>query len=185
MEINCVQFSELITFYLNDELSKNLKQAFEEHLKECPNCNLRFKMLHSLVDELRHVYNEISIEHDETENDVLQSLSNEEIDEDRNLELSAYIDNELNEEFSVKVRKAIVAKPQIRNKIKKLYKIQKCLKNSYLNDQNHLKKDYSGFVLKKLNICSNDSKSNFYCVLFITFVVILVLLSLLVIVHLI
>jgi len=183
MKINCSQFSDLITFYLNNELSDKLKKAFEEHLSECNECTLRFKMLHSIVDELRHIYDEISIEHDENDENMVQTLIDEEIDEKNNLELSAYIDNELADEFSIKIRKAIIAKPNVRNKIEKLYKIQKCLKNSYVDGQNKMKKDYSRFVLKKLNICKNNGKTRFYCILFVSFIILLIFFSIMVIVN--
>ncbi len=181
MKINCSQFSELLTFYLNNELSEKLKGAFEEHLSDCPDCCLRFKMLRSFVDELRHVYDEISIEHDEVENNLVQTISDEEFDEKHNLELSAYVDKELNDEFSMKIRKAIIVKPQIRNKIEKLYKIQKYLQNSYKREQNRLKKDYSKIVLKELNMYKNNNKKNFYCILFVLFIVSMVFLSVMVI----
>lgn len=35
MKISCNQFEGLISFYLNNELNETLKEAFEEHLKEC------------------------------------------------------------------------------------------------------------------------------------------------------
>ncbi|MCM1265474.1 MAG: zf-HC2 domain-containing protein [Candidatus Gastranaerophilales bacterium] len=173
MKITCSQFEGLISFYLNDELSDNLKQAFEEHLHNCPSCHIRFNMLSSIIDELKDAYNQIIVEDDIDNIASIELFTNIEEDNEENTQLSdlsAYIDNELNEEFSVKMRRNIIAKPKLRKKLEKLYNLRKVMSNAVDEQKNKMKTDYSKNVIRTLNIKDSSNSVYLHCVIFIMFV---------------
>jgi anti-sigma factor RsiW len=53
--MRCVEFVELVTAYLEDELPADQRTAFEEHLRLCPGCDRyldQFRTTISLLGEL-------------------------------------------------------------------------------------------------------------------------------------
>jgi anti-sigma factor RsiW len=53
--VNCETFVELVTAYLEDQLSAEERAAFEEHLRLCPGCDTyldQFRTTISLLGEL-------------------------------------------------------------------------------------------------------------------------------------
>lgn len=173
MKITCEQFEGLITFYLNGELSENMREAFEEHLSKCTTCHIRFNMLNSIIKELKDAYAQI-IADNNSASEMETKPSSEEQFQDK--ELSAYIDNELPDEYNVKIRKNIIGKPILRNKIEKLYNLRKGIFDSYEDEKNNLKKDFSKEIIKQF---SNKSDGHIYfqCVLFVMIIVVIVSIS--------
>lgn len=172
MKITCSQFEGLISFYLNDELSDNLKQAFEEHLHTCPSCHIRFNMLSSIINELKDAYTQIISEENYDDIACLE-IGQDETEEDsdpQSSDLSAYIDNELNDEYSVKMRRNIIAKPKLRKKLEKMYNLRKIISNSFDEQKNKLRTDYSKDIIKSLNMQSSNNYVYFHCVVFVMFV---------------
>ena len=183
MKISCKQFEELIPFFLNNELSENLKNAFVEHMHNCPHCHIKFNMLNSIVNDLKDAYNQLTFEtSDETIN-----LPNPAIEENKSksyeliTNLSAYIDNELNDDMSIQIRKNIVSQPKLRKKIEKLYGIRKLLNNSFTTEQNRLRTDFSKDIIKRLNIKTSKTWNYTPCFAFILFVITIVITSILII----
>ncbi|MCD8378352.1 MAG: zf-HC2 domain-containing protein [Candidatus Gastranaerophilales bacterium] len=178
MKITCEQFEGLISFYLNDELSENLRTAFEEHLSSCPACHIRFNMLSSIINELKDAYNRIITE-ETPNNSVFTEIDsyNNTSDDIQGSELSAYIDNELNDEYSVKIRRNIIARPKLRKKIERLYNLRKIIIGSFDEQKDRLKTDYSKTIMKDLNGSSTTRQAYFHCIVFIVFVIGVILLS--------
>jgi anti-sigma factor RsiW len=53
--MRCVEFVELVTAYLEDQLPAEQRVAFEEHLRRCPGCDRyldQFRTTISLLGEL-------------------------------------------------------------------------------------------------------------------------------------
>ena len=168
MKITCTQFENLLSFYLNNELNEHLKQKVEEHLKECPHCNMKVKMLNSIINDIKDAYNEIINKKPQyTEAEIVENKSQE----INNTELSAYIDNELEDEHNIKIRKNIIAKPKIRAKIDKLYKLRKVMHDSFSEQKNKLKTDFSKDILKEFNTEQKQRETYFHCIGFLLVVV--------------
>lgn len=178
MKITCKQFEELLPFYLNDELSDTLKAAFIEHLHNCPNCHIKFNMLNSIVNDLKDAYNQLMFEPQKSDI-VIEPEQSEENDNMSNL--SAYIDNELNDDINIQIRRDIVTKPTLRKKIEQLYSVRKLLTDSFNNEKNKLKNDFAKEIMKKIH--SNPQQKDNYspCLIFICFVISMVIISFLII----
>lgn len=179
MKISCNQFEGLISFYLNNDLSKSLKDSFEEHLKECSSCRLKLKVLNSIVDEIKEAYDKFINRDNYTPEDVIDCQDSDNIDEDNlpDTELSAYIDNELNDESSIQVRKDILTKPKIRRKLEKLYDLRRLIVNSFIEQKNSLKTDYSKIIAKSVNTGLSDKEIYLHCALFFITIVAAIVIS--------
>lgn len=182
MKITCNQFEGLLSFYLNDNLGDNLKNMVEEHLKNCPHCKMKYDVLHTIIDDIKDAYEQFINGDDYI---VKNNEKEEEEDSHPMSELSAYIDNELSDEHSVKLRKKIVSKPKLRQKIDKLYKIRQFMSTSFREQKNKLKTDYSKNIIRNLNTNFKTRQSYYHCIGFILFVFGMVCLSILIILHII
>lgn len=177
MKITCKQFEELIPFYINDELSESLKNAFIEHFHNCPNCHLKFNMLNSIVNDLKDAYNKLIYESDnESIIDVIAEDDSDEISE-LSTNLSAYIDNELNDDINIQIRRSIISKPALRKKIEKLYNIRKLMTDSFNDEKNRLRTDYSKDIIKKIQTKPKQTESFTQCFIFIGIVISIVMMS--------
>lgn len=181
MKINCSQFEGLITFYMDGGLSKTLKQAFEEHLSECPNCNMKYKIIKSIIGDIKGAYKKIlNNERQEYDNSNTENIKTK-TEDITAMELSAYIDNELSEENSIRVRRNIIAKPNIRTKLEKMYKLKKILSDSFVEHKNRFKTDYSKDTMRALNKDITTKQVCLHCLLFIFIVITAVILSIMII----
>lgn len=183
MKITCKQFEELIPFFLNNELSDNLKNAFIEHLHNCPNCHLKFNMLNSIVNDLKDAYNKLMCDSPTEDDSIIdisaENTSNEFSDIHNNL--SAYIDNELNDDINVQIRRNIISKPALRKKIEKLYNIRKLMSDSFNDEKSRLKTDFAKNIVKNLQTSKqNPSESYVQCFVFIGIVISIAITSLII-----
>ena len=173
MKITCNQFEGLLSFYLNNDLGENLIAMVEEHLKECPHCKMKYEVLHSIIDDIKDAYKQF-IDGDE------YVVSHNESGSVSPNDLSAYIDNELSDEYSVKIRRNIVARPQLRAKIDKLYKLRKFMSESFREHKSRLKTDFSRDIIRNADKNLKTRQAYYHCVGFILFVIGVVCLSLII-----
>ncbi len=166
MKINCNQFENLFSFYLNGELSLPMKEAFEEHLRECPQCCMKFDILKNIIGDIKEAYSKFLSEEEYIE---AEPVTQEYV---TGAELSAYIDNELSDENSVKIRRNIIAKPKVREKIDKLYKLRKIMSDSFAEHKKSLKTDYARDIISKMDNQAFKSNAYVHCIAFILFVTI-------------
>ena len=176
MKITCNQFEGLLLFYIDDGLSEGLKQTFEEHLKDCPHCSIKFKVINSIITDIKGAYKQIM--KDDKDNCIdAEVLTKKESDDISGTELSAYIDNELPEEHSVRIRRNAIAKPEIKNKIEEMYKLKKAISDSYIEQKSKLKTDYSRDIVKSLKKEITNREIYFHCAIFIAVVITALILS--------
>ena len=97
MEITCSQMDVLISFYIEGDLSKSLKEKVEEHLKKCPSCRAKYDIIKTMLSDMRE-----SLEDKSEEAFVPNTSSQYRLFKNN---LSAYIDNELPPEENIKIRK--------------------------------------------------------------------------------
>ena len=194
MKITCSQFENLLSFYMNNDLSDALKTAFEEHMKECNYCREKYAVVHSIVDNIKDAYNQF-IYSDENgvgvnmtkyaENRADKNENSDMYDDYNNVELSAYIDNELPDDRSIKIRRSIGSRPKVRKKIERLYKLRKIMHNCQIEAKNSFRTDYSIAKVHTLNENYTQRKTYMHCLIFIMLVVASAIASLWMIIHLI
>lgn len=147
VNLTCTQVSALLSFYIDDKLSSQLKQFVEAHLEVCPTCRAKFETLKSMVNSLREVHERLSAIKPGSE----ENFTTPQYDEFK-INLSAYIDNELSDTDNIKIKKYIISNPKARQELEKMYSMKKILHNSFEKTKNESKEDYSKFILKRIDI---------------------------------
>ena len=144
VNLTCTQVGALLSFYMEDKLSNQLKQFVESHLEICPACRAKYEALRTMVTSLKEGHKKI---------DEIRSEENSDCyyDEFR-LNLSAYVDNELSDEENIKVKKFIIANPKAREELERLYKLKKMMNSVFEKERNSVKVDFSKFILKRIDI---------------------------------
>jgi len=168
VNLTCTQVSALLSFYIDDKLSSQLKQFVEAHLDSCPLCRAKLDVLKSMVNSLKEVHEKMAVM---TPNQV-ESASNKQIDEFR-INLSAYVDNELSNEESVKVKKYVISNPSARQELERMYNLKKILHNSFEKSKNEVKGDYSKYILRRIDIQEEIHGSDSFAKVVALFIVIL------------
>ena len=129
MKLTCAQMDVLISFYLEGELSSTLKSQVEEHIKNCTTCRAKFDIIKSMLKELKNTFDleeEIPSEKDEYKTKV----TSQQYRVFKN-NLSAYIDNELNNDENIKIKKFTINNESARKELQDNYNIRKLMNDSF------------------------------------------------------
>ncbi len=152
MKLTCAQMDVLISFYIDNDLSKILKTKVEEHLESCPACRAKYEIIKSMLTDLK-----TSIGKDESlpEEVIYSSVSNVPISSQYRVfqnKLSAYIDNELSNEDNIKIKKFTINNKKARKELEDTYNIRKLMNDSFRKTKADAKHDFSKNVLKQLEL---------------------------------
>ena len=144
MEITCLQMDVLISFYIDGELSDSLKTKVEEHLKECSSCKAKFNIISSLFADFN--------KKDEKKEEVYSTTTHSEKQYQHFINnLSAYVDNELPEEESVKMKKYTITNKKARKDLEDTFRIRKLMRDSFRKSKMEAKPDFSKSILKNID----------------------------------
>ncbi len=143
MEITCAQMDVLISFYIEGDLSKALKQKVTEHLKQCPACRAKYDIIKSMLEDLKSSLGE------NKEEEVLSSANTQYKIFQNNL--SAYIDNELPAEENIKIKKFAINNKRARKELEDTCNIRKLMSESFNKTKSEARHDFSKNVIKQLN----------------------------------
>lgn len=149
MDLTCSQVEMLLSFYFDGELKENLRTKVEEHLNICPVCKQKYETLVSLLADLRESVAEAC----KTPQKV-RSIANGGLEEgsDFRENLSAYVDNELNDEDNIKIKKLTINNKKARKFLEDSYALKHVLNNAYTKTKNDMRADYTKNILKALDI---------------------------------
>ena len=131
-ELTCSQIMALMSFYVNNNLTKKLKEYVDNHLKVCKKCREEYLLAGSIPE---FVFESENIQ----PNIAYQGKQYENFSDN----LSAYIDNELDSNESVRIRKYVISNPNARLKLEKMYSFRNMMQNSFEKTKNDFKSDYS------------------------------------------
>ena len=136
-ELTCSQVMALITFYLEDKLSPKLRQFVDNHLKFCPKCKQEYDNAvemasGNIVDYVDYV------DYDTPQYKTFKS------------NLSAYIDNELDNKESLRIKRIAISNPMARKDLQDMYTFKKMLKDSFEKTKADMKVDYSRKIIDNL-----------------------------------
>ena len=143
MEITCSQMDVLLSFYIEGDLSKTLKNKVEEHLKKCPTCRAKYDILKSMINDIQSAY------HDNFDEDEEKKTLNEHYKIFKN-NLSAYIDNELSAEDNIKIKKYTINNKLARQDLEDNYNIRRLMSESFKKTKSDTKQDFSKNVIKQI-----------------------------------
>lgn len=147
VNLTCTQVSALLSFYIDDKLSSQLKQFVEAHLEICPTCAAKLEALRSMVTSLKEVHEKLAtIKPDHEESSSMSQYNGFKVN------LSAYMDNELDDEDNIKMKKYIISNPKARKELESLYNLKKAINNSFEKSKNEVRNDYSKYIMKQVDI---------------------------------
>ena len=172
MEITCLQMDVLISFYIDGELSEALKSKVEEHLNNCHVCKAKFNIINSLFADFNK-------KEGEKEEEIYSTTphSSKQYQFFKN-NLSAYIDNELPEEESIKMKKFTITNKKARKDLEDSFRIRKLMRDSFRKSEMDSKPDFSKSVLKKMDMNEkNELKFNPLITVAFAFVMTVLLIS--------
>lgn len=142
-DLTCNQVNALISFYLEDRLNDKLKEYVERHLQQCPKCRKRYEELYNMINKK---FKDIS--ENEQNNEIEQFHTQQYLDFKKNL--SAYIDNELNDEENIKIKKITISNPLARQDLEKIYTYKKLVHNAFEKTRSDFKDDYAKSVMENI-----------------------------------
>ena len=156
-QLTCSQVGALLTFYIENRLNEQLRKYVEYHLSICPSCMEKYKKLTKLVSN----YNEVK--------KIYYTQQYQEFREN----LSAYIDNELDTEENLRIKKIAISNPLARRDLEDIYTFKKLLHSSFDKTKNDVHQDFSRQILSKVFSINPTQKLDPFYILMTTFVVII------------
>ena len=161
MELTCAQMDVLLSFYIEEELSKALKKQVEEHLEKCPSCRAKFDIIKTMLADLKTTYN---IENkdanlNKTREDYHAATSEHYRVFQNNL--SAYLDNELTSEESIKLKKFTINNKTARKDLEDCYNIRRLMNDSFKKTKLDTKQDFSKSILRQMEL-EEEATSGFH-----------------------
>jgi len=152
MKLTCTQMDVLISFYIENELSKTLKSQVEEHLKSCGTCRAKYDIIKSMLSDLKNSFteDETILPYNLEKNEDIPVTSKQYRLFKTNL--SAYIDNELPNDENIKIKKFTINNPQARKDLEENYSIKKLMNDSFKKSKSDIRQDFTRSVLKQLEL---------------------------------
>jgi len=133
--LTCNQVLALLTFFIENKLNKNIMQSIEYHLNICENCRERYLNLRKIL----YNYQEISTKINENGTELYCDNQYKIFKEN----LSAYIDNELDDYENYKIKKFTVSNKLARQDLEDALIFKNLLKESYNKIKDEFKIDLS------------------------------------------
>ncbi len=145
--LSCEQVTALLTFYAEDKLSEKLSSYVRAHLDKCPQCREKYLQLQNILKRFNEIQKEVP------ENPYVTKQY-----ENFKSNLSAYVDNELNDFENIKIKKFTISNPLARQDLEDIYTYKKLLHTSFEKTKNELKTDYSKSIVCHLQEECTENK---------------------------
>lgn len=139
-KLNCIQINSILDFYIDGTLNKLLYKLVKEHIDSCPKCMTEYL---TRIEKNLTIYND-----NEKSNDEVQIYDKQYSEFKENL--SAYVDNELDDFDNIKIKKYTISNPYARKDLENIYAFKKILHTSYEKTKNELKSDFSKTIANKI-----------------------------------
>ena len=148
-DLTCNQVSALINFYIEGKLNPRLREYVDLHIAKCPACRKKIEDLQKILNTFKAV----KASADNVETQASPELINR---------LSAYVDNELNFDENIKVKKLTISNPAARKELETMYKFRKVMQSAYEKTKNDSKFDYSKSVITRFQDDTEYTTTYFY-----------------------
>lgn len=151
MKLTCTQMDVLISFYIEGDLSTALKNQVEEHLKSCSTCRAKFDIIKSMIEDLKSCFEEDLTLDSKNEYPTTVTATSQQyrVFQDN---LSAYIDNELNHEDSLKLKKFTINNKNARKELQESYNLRRLMGNSFHKTKYENKQDFTKSTFRQLTL---------------------------------
>ena len=148
-ELTCQQVSALMNFYIEGKLNPRLREYVNSHIVKCKICKKK-------IDDLQKILGK----YDKKKSETREATKNIPIESFH--KLSAYIDNELNTNENIKIKKLTISNPMARKELETMYKFRKIIHNAYEKTKNDNHFDYSKNILANIQEPKDYTTTYFY-----------------------
>ena len=138
----CAKVNSMLSLYLDGKLSPVQEEFVKQHLSQCGNCLEKYNNLKKLLDVLQVSYLQSNAQKVDT---VLKINEYEYYQQN----LSAYFDNELSFDESVRLKHYIVKIPFARQELQKMYNLQKLMQKNCSYIKKKMNQDFSKNIINK------------------------------------
>lgn len=145
-ELSCDQVGALMAFYIEDKLSSKLMQYVRHHLKNCPFCAEKYE---NLIQVVNNVVNLSAAVVNDSEDRFLTDQY-----EEFKMNLSAYIDNELDNNENIKIKKLTISNPLARRDLEDMYTFKRLLHYSFDKTKHNIRDDFSKGIISRIQVQS-------------------------------
>jgi anti-sigma factor RsiW len=152
-DLSCQQVSALLNFYIEDKLNPRLKEYVNLHIENCPKCKKKIEELRKILSKYKKRESHLKVIGGNTLNNLTEESKHK---------LSAYIDNELNQEENIKIKKMTISNPNVRKELETMYNFRNAIHSAYEKTKTENKYDYSKIIISQLQDTSDYSTNYFY-----------------------
>ncbi len=145
-QLSCEQVGALMAFYIEDKLSDKLAKYVEEHLQLCPSCREKYETMKKIMQKYAVIQKNLKGQNKKENPTPFITKQYEEF----KANLSAYIDNELDDDENIKIKKITISNPLARQDLEDMYSFKKLLHTSFEKTRNDTKEDFSKYVMSKI-----------------------------------
>ena len=150
-DLTCNQVSALINFYIEGKLNPRLREYVNNHIAKCPACRKKIEELQKILSTYK------------TKNTSTQNIQQEsELQPEFIGKLSAYVDNELDSNDNIKIKKMTISNPSARKELETMYKFKKVMHSAYEKTKNDTRFDYSKNIMTKMQNGNEYTTTYFY-----------------------
>lgn len=146
-KITCKQIQAILPFYLKGRVNPALTELIEEHLATCKHCKELYLKAFDEYNDFSFIDTEpepIEIE-DSDERFVTKEYAN------FKKKLSAYLDSELEDSETIKIKKMTISNPLARKDLEDMYLFKRLLHSSFERTKENCKHDFSKLIVKRLD----------------------------------
>ena len=143
-DITCKKVSALLSQYIDNKVTPQERTFIEEHIAMCPDCYKKFIYLRNLINSLKDSYKKVMEMALTRQKRTAFSIREY---EKFKMNLSPYIDNELEGEEGYEFRKYLMKSRIAQKELKNTYLMQKHLHNSFEKVKKGLDVDFSKQII--------------------------------------
>ncbi len=142
----CDQVTALLSYYIDGKVSAQITYFIEQHLKRCKTCRTRYEVLLKAITDIRDVKTQMeNIELNKCVPVTANSITFSE-------KMSAYLDNELWDEESLRFRRYAIANPLVREELEGMFKVKNAMNTSFERTKSDLKEDFTKNVMDEVKM---------------------------------
>ena len=156
MILNCKQVEMLLSFYIDGDLNSDLRKKIKEHLNFCEACKNKHDMLLNFYDDMEKSYQNLSGIYPESFKQTQEQYRFFKTN------LSAYLDNELPLNETVKLKKYTINNQKAKNELEQSYRLKELLKECFDKTKSRIKQDFSEKVIAEINTSKKLNRIDFY-----------------------
>ena len=174
-EISCEQIDILLSYFIDKKLSNKIMTEIEYHLNICSSCREKYM---NMLRIAKNYYDIKQIVCPEEDTNIYSKTYMEKSYKDFQLNLSAYIDNELPDKENLRIKKFAIVNAIARQDLENMISFRQLLQDSFIKTKSNFKRDLSKQTINNINENSRDKHKYEFLQIITKFILLLFCLTL-------